>query len=93
GFYENIPRMLPDGISAKIKQGSFPVPPIFELIQKEGNITEHDMYNTFNMGIGMAIVVDRENAEKAVEILRSTGEDAFVIGSTVEGTVGVLFNY
>ena len=93
GFYENIPRMLPDGISAKIKQGSFPVPPIFELIQKEGNITEHDMYNTFNMGIGMAIVVDQENAEKAVEILRSTGEDAFVIGSTVEGTVGVLFNY
>ena len=93
GFYENIPRMLPDGISAKIKQGSFPVPPIFALLQKEGNISEHDMYNTFNMGIGMAIVVDRENAEKAVEILRSTGEDAFVIGSTVEGTVGVLFNY
>ena len=93
GFYENIPRMLPDGISAKIKQGSFPVPPIFELIQKEGNISEHDMYNTFNMGIGMAIVVDQADAEKAVEILRSTGEDAFIIGSTVEGTVGVLFNY
>ncbi len=93
GFYENIPRMLPDGISAKIKQGSFPVPPIFSLIQKEGNISEHDMYNTFNMGIGMAIVVDAENADKAVEILRSTGEDAYIIGSTVEGTVGVLFNY
>lgn len=93
GFYENIPRMLPKGISAKIKQGSFPVPPIFELIQKEGNISEHDMYNTFNMGIGMAIVVEQENAEKAVEILRSTGEDAYIIGSTVEGTVGVLFNY
>lgn len=93
GFYENIPRMLPDGISAKIKQGSFPVPPIFELIQKEGHISEHDMYNTFNMGIGMAIVVDAENADKAVEILRSTGEDAYIIGSTVEGTVGVLFNY
>lgn len=93
GFYENIPRMLPNGISAKIKQGSFPVPPIFELIQKEGHISEHDMYNTFNMGIGMAIVVDAENADKAVEILRSTGEDAYIIGSTVEGTVGVLFNY
>ena len=93
GFYENIPRMLPDGISAKIKQGSFPVPPIFSLIQKEGNISEHDMYNTFNMGIGIAIVVDAENADKAVEILRSTGEDAYIIGSTVEGTVGVLFNY
>ncbi len=91
GFYENIPRMLPDGISAKIKQGSFPVPPIFDLIQKEGNIPEHDMYNTFNMGVGMAIVVDSADADKAVEILKENGEDAFVIGKTVEGTVGVLF--
>ncbi len=91
GFYENIPRMLPDGISAKIKQGSFPIPPIFNLIQKEGNIPEHDMYNTFNMGVGMAVVVDSANADKAVEILKENGEDAFVIGKTVEGTVGVLF--
>ncbi len=91
GFYENIPRMLPDGISAKIKQGSFPIPPIFNLIQKEGNIPEHDMYNTFNMGVGMAVVVDSADADKAVEILKENGEDAFVIGKTVEGTVGVLF--
>ncbi len=91
GFYENIPRMLPDGISAKIKQGSFPIPPIFNLIQKEGNIPEHDMYNTFNMGVGMAVVVDSADAGKAVEILKENGENAFVIGKTVEGTVGVLF--
>lgn len=91
GFYENIPRMLPKGISAKIKQGSFPIPPVFALLQKEGNIPEHDMYNTFNMGVGMAIVVDKADADKAIEILKANGEDAFVIGSTVEGTVGVLF--
>ncbi len=91
GFYENIPRMLPDGISAKIKQGSFPIPPIFDLIKKEGNIPEHDMYNTFNMGVGMAVVVDTADADKAVAILKENGEDAFVIGKTVEGTVGVLF--
>lgn len=93
GFYENIPRMLPDGISAKIKQGSFPIPPIFGLLQREGNIPEHDMYNTFNMGVGMAIVVDSANTDKAIEILKANGEDAFVIGKTVEGTVGVLFEY
>ncbi len=93
GFYENIPRMLPDGISAKIKQGSFPIPPIFDLIKKEGNIPEHDMYNTFNMGVGMAVVVDTADADKAVAILKENGEDAFVIGKTVEGTVGVLFEY
>lgn len=91
GFYENIPRMLPEGISAKIKQGSFSIPPIFGLLQKEGNIPEHDMYNTFNMGVGMAIVVDSADTDKAVEILKENGEDAFVIGKTVEGTVGVLF--
>lgn len=93
GFFENIPRMLPDGISAKIKQGSFPIPPIFDLIKKEGNIPEHDMYNTFNMGVGMAVVVDSADADKAVSILKENGEDAFVIGKTVEGTVGVLFEY
>lgn len=91
GFYENIPRMLPDGISAKIKQGSWQIPPIFNLLQKEGNISEHDMFNTFNMGVGMAIIVDKADAEKAVEILNANGEEAHIIGSTVEGTVGVLF--
>lgn len=92
GFYENIPRMLPDGISAKIKKGSWKVLPIFDLIQKEGGISEHDMYNTFNMGVGMAVVVDKADAEKAVEILKGNGEEASVIGETVSGDDGVLFD-
>lgn len=91
GFYENIPRMLPDGISAKITKGSWTVPPIFALIQKDGNISEHDMFNTFNMGIGMAVVVDKADADKAVEILKANGEQAFIIGETVSGEDGVIF--
>ena len=91
GFYENIPRMLPDGVSAKINKGSFPVLPIFSLIQKEGNISEHDMFNTFNMGIGMAIAVDKENAEKAVDILEQNGEKAYIIGEVVKSDDGVIF--
>lgn len=91
GFYENIPRMLPDGISAKIRKGSWNIPPIFGLLQKEGNIPEHDMFNTFNMGVGMAICVDKENSDKAVEILKANGEDAFVIGETISGDGEVVF--
>lgn len=91
GFYENIPRMLPDGISAKIHKGSWNIPPIFGLLQKEGNIPEHDMFNTFNMGVGMAICVDKENADKAVEILKANGEEAFVIGETISGDGEVVF--
>lgn len=91
GFYENIPRMLPDGISAKIKKGSWHVLPIFDLIQSEGGISEHDMYNTFNMGVGMAVVVDKADADKAVEILKANGEEASVIGETVSSDEGVLF--
>lgn len=91
GFYENIPRMLPDGISAKIRKDSWKVLPIFDLIQKEGNISEHDMYNTFNMGIGMAITVDKADADKAVEILKANGEKASVIGETVTSDEGVIF--
>ncbi len=91
GFYENIPRMLPDGISAKIRKGSWNIPPIFDLLQKEGNIPEHDMFNTFNMGVGMAICVDKANADKAVEILKANGEEAFVIGEAVESDEGVIF--
>ncbi len=91
GFYENIPRMLPDGISAKIRKDSWKVLPIFDLIQKEGNISEHDMYNTFNMGIGMAITVDKADADKAVEILKANGEEASVIGETVTSDEGVIF--
>ncbi len=91
GFYENIPRMLPEGISAKIDKKCFDIPPIFALIQKEGNISEHDMFNTFNMGIGMAITVDKENAAKAVEILEQNGERAYIIGETVKSDEGVIF--
>lgn len=91
GFYENIPRMLPDGVSAKITKGSWMIPPIFALLQKEGNISEHDMFNTFNMGVGMAVVVDKANADKAVEILNKNGEQAFIIGETVSGNDGVVF--
>ncbi len=84
GFYENIPRMLRDDISIEIKKDSYPVPPIFKLIQKAGNIEERDMYNTFNMGIGMAVIVKKEEAQKAIEILEKQGEKAYEIGEIVE---------
>lgn len=80
GFYENIPRSIPDGLGAVIERNAVRVLPIFDLIAKEGNISERDMFNTFNMGVGMSIVVAREDAEKAVEILKANGEDAYVIG-------------
>lgn len=80
GFYENIPRSIPDGLGAVIERNVVRVLPIFDLIAKEGNISERDMFNTFNMGVGMSIVVAREDAEKAVEILKANGEDAYVIG-------------
>jgi len=80
GFYENIPRSIPDGLSAVIERNAVRVLPIFDLIAKEGNISERDMFNTFNMGVGMSIVVAREDAEKAIEILKANGEDAYVIG-------------
>ena len=80
GFYENIPRSIPDGLGAVIDRKNVKVLPIFDLIAKEGGISERDMFNTFNMGVGMSIVVAREDAEKAVEILKANGEDAYVIG-------------
>lgn len=80
GFYENIPRSIPDGLGAVIERKAVRVLPIFDLIAKEGNISERDMFNTFNMGVGMSIVVAREDVEKAVEILKANGEDAYVIG-------------
>lgn len=80
GFYENIPRSIPDGLGAVIERKAVRVLPIFNLIAKEENISERDMFNTFNMGVGMSIVVAREDAEKAVEILKANGEDAYVIG-------------
>ena len=85
GFYENIPRSLPNGIAAKIDRKSLRILPIFDLIAKTGNIPERDMFNTYNMGVGMSIVVNRDDADKALEILRANGEDAYIIGETVNG--------
>ena len=84
GFYENIPRSIPDGLGAKIEKSKVKILPIFELIQKVGNISEHDMFNTFNMGVGMSIVVPSEQAELALEILTENGEDAYIIGEIVK---------
>ena len=80
GFYENIPRSIPDGLGAVIDRSSVRILPIFDLIAKTGNISERDMFNTFNMGVGMSIVVAPEDAERALEILQGAGEDAYVIG-------------
>ena len=90
GFYENIPRSLPDGISVKIKRSDVQVLPIFELLQKVGNIPERDMFNTFNMGVGMTFVVDKSDAEKAVEIIKSQGEEAYILGTLVDSNEGVI---
>jgi len=84
GFYENIPRSIPDGFGAEIEKSSIKVLPIFDLLQKEGNIPERDMYNTYNMGVGMSVVVAKEDANKALEILKENGEDAYIIGKIVK---------
>ena len=84
GFYENIPRSIPDGFGAKIEKSAVRILPIFDLLAKTGNICERDMFNTFNMGVGMSIVVAPEDAETALEILRAHGEDAYVIGQIVK---------
>jgi len=84
GFYENIPRSIPDGFGAKIDKASLRILPIFDLIAKTGNIPERDMFNTFNMGVGMSIVVAKEDAEKALEVLKANGEDAYVIGEIIK---------
>ena len=89
GFYENIPRCLPDGFAAKIEKATIKTPPIFALLQETGNIPERDMFNTFNMGVGMIAVVPAEQVEKAVQILQANGEDAYVLGEIVEGEKGV----
>ncbi len=90
GFYENIPRSLPDGYSAKIDKASVKILPIFKLLAEVGNIPEHDMFNTFNMGVGMSVVVAAEEAEKALEILKAAGEDAYVIGQIVKSDEKVI---
>ncbi len=90
GFYENIPRSLPDGFSAKIEKSAVKVLPIFKLIEKVGNVPERDMFNTFNMGVGMSITVAKEDADKALEVLCAAGEDAYIIGEIVSGDEGVI---
>ncbi len=89
GFYENIPRSLPDGFTAKIQRSDLRTPPIFELIARLGGIPDRDMFNTFNMGVGMTAVVAADDADKALSILRDNGEDAYLIGETVPGDGGV----
>ena len=84
GFYENIPRSIPEGLCARIRRADVRVLPVFDLIAKVGGIDERDMFNTFNMGVGMSLVVPAEDAEKSLEILRAHGEDPYVIGEIVE---------
>lgn len=89
GFYENIPRALAEGCTARIDKSSLKVLPIFDLLQKEGNIPERDMFNTFNMGVGMAMVVDAASADQAVRILKENGQDAYIMGEIAKGEKGV----
>ncbi len=89
GFYENIPRMLPDGIRAKVLKDSYEVPAVFRLLQKRGQIEEHMMYNTFNMGIGMVLAMDPADVQTALKALADAGEKAYVIGSVAAGEKGV----
>ena len=83
GFYENIPRSIPNGLCAKIDKAAVKVLPIFDLIAKFGNIPERDMFNTYNMGVGMSIIVPAEQAELAMRVLRDNGQDSYVIGSVI----------
>lgn len=90
GFYENIPRSIPKGYSAKIEKSAIKILPVFDLIAKEGNIPERDMFNTYNMGVGMSVVVAKEDADKSLEILRANGEDAYIIGEIAKSEDGVI---
>ncbi|MCR5055077.1 MAG: phosphoribosylformylglycinamidine cyclo-ligase [Lachnospiraceae bacterium] len=89
GFYENIPRMLPENVRAVVKKDSYSMPPIFELMKKKGDLEEHMMYNTFNMGLGMVLAVDPSDADKTVKALKDAGEKAFIVGEIVAGEKGV----
>jgi phosphoribosylformylglycinamidine cyclo-ligase len=92
GFIENIPRVLPDGVNVEIEYGSWPILPIFELLQREGGISNNDMFRTFNMGIGMVLVVSAEDAEKAVQLAEAQGEKVYSLGKVTEGNRVVTFN-
>lgn len=90
GFYENIPRMMKDGLTAVINKDEVPVLPIFKVMQRVGNISEHDMFNTFNMGIGMIAAVDKDQVGLALDVLKENGEDAVVLGNVISGDDGVI---
>ena len=90
GFYENVPRSIPSGFTAKIEKASIRTPVLFDLIAEAGNIPEREMFNTFNMGVGMCMIVDRDDADTALSVLKEQGEDAYVIGEVVEGSEGVI---
>ena len=90
GFYENIPRMLPDGVQAVVKKDSYEVPPIFKLLQKKGGISDEMMYNTYNMGIGMVMAVAQADVAKTMEAIKAAGEIPYVIGETKAGEKGVI---
>ena len=90
GFYENIPRSLPDGFTAQIDRKALRILPIFDLLQKTGNIPERDMFNTYNMGVGMSLVVDSDKADEALQILKANGEDAYLIGEITKSDAGVV---
>lgn len=89
GFYENIPRMLPDGIRAEVKKDSYDIPPIFKMLSTDGDIAEEMMYNTFNMGIGMVLAIDPKDVDATMKAIEKAGEKAYVIGQTVAGEKGV----
>ena len=89
GFYENIPRMLCDGMHAVVKKDSYPIPPIFKMLAVDGDIEETMMYNTFNMGLGMILAVDKENVDKTLEAIKAAGEDGYVVGHIEAGDKGV----
>lgn len=90
GFYENIPRSIPKGFGAKIDKSALRIPPIFKLLAEKGNIPERDMFNTFNMGVGMSVVVAKADAEKALEILKANGEEAYIMGEIIPSEEGVV---
>ncbi len=90
GFYENIPRSIPDGLGAKVNKSAVKILPIFTLLQETGNIPERDMFNTFNMGVGMSVVVKKEDAGKAIEILKANGENAYVIGEIIKSDEKII---
>lgn len=89
GFYENIPRMLPEGVRAVIEKESYPIPAIFKLMQDKGNLEEKMMYNTYNMGLGMVLAIDASEVREAVAAIEEAGEKAFIVGNVTAGEKGV----